>query len=242
MLSIIKYEWISRWKFFLAGVILFILLNIEIIRNAVNKNAPTVLAGILALILFAMGVALFLDHIGRMYRSLFKEEGYFLFTTPLDGYRILGGKMITVFLEVLGILLFWGGIAYIDYQILAPTLPEINFDFILNSNGIFTFVGMFFSVIIGYLVFLIMVYLAMTLAKSIFSVFKYGKVLSFICFIVLSKVISEFTSGFYKLINLEVHNTMNFNAGVGGFLLINTVIFIILFLTTGYLLDRKINL
>ncbi|MBB6217837.1 hypothetical protein HNQ80_003973 [Anaerosolibacter carboniphilus] len=242
MLNIIKYEWISRWKFFLSGVILFILLDIEIIRNATNNSAPTAFAGILVAILFALGIALFLDHIGRMYKSLFKEDGYFLFTTPLTGYSILGGKMVTVFLEILGILLFWGGIAYIDYLILSPSLPEINFDLVFSSNHIFTALKVVFSIILGYLVFLLMIYLSMTLARSIFAAFKYGKALSLICFIVLSKVITEFSTAFYDLTNQGVHNAINFSPSVGGFMLINTIIFIVLFITTGYLLDRKINL
>ena len=92
MLNVIKYAWMSKWKFFLSGVLLFILLDIEIIHNAMNKGEPTIFIGILLASLFAMGIALFLDHIGRMYKCLFKEDGIFLFTTPLTGYTILGEK------------------------------------------------------------------------------------------------------------------------------------------------------
>ena len=101
---------------------------------------------------------------------------------------------------------------------------------------------MLFSIILGYLVFVLMVYLAMTLARSIFSVFKYGKILSFIFFIVLSKVVTEFTLTFYDLINLDVSTAIGFNPNIAGFLLTNTIVFIMLFIATGYLLDRKINL
>jgi len=242
MLNIIKYEWMSRWKFFLSGVILFILLNIEIIRNAVKKGSPTIFAGILISMLFAMGIALFLDHIGRMYKHLFKEDGHFLFTTPLTGYTILGGKIVTVFLEILGILLFSAGVAFIDYLILSPTLPEMNFNLMLSSNHLSTGLGVLLSIILGYLAFVLMVYLSMTLARSIFAVFKYGKILSFIFFIVLSKVITEFSTRFYDLISLDVHNAISFNPNVGSMLLTNTIVLIMLFIATGYLLDRKINL
>lgn len=40
MLNIIKYEWLRRWKFFLAGLAVFTLANIDLVSRIIIKGEP----------------------------------------------------------------------------------------------------------------------------------------------------------------------------------------------------------
>lgn len=67
MLSIIKYEWLRRWKFFLAGITVFVIANILVINQVTDPtkdpNTPIILrifVLILSALLFAFTLALFL--------------------------------------------------------------------------------------------------------------------------------------------------------------------------------------
>ncbi|HSQ34190.1 MAG TPA: hypothetical protein VLM81_04840, partial [Peptostreptococcaceae bacterium] len=189
MLKLIKYDWMNRWKFFLGAIAVAILLNIDMMRKILtDNNNPTMYTGILFLILFAMAVILGVDHIRRMYVNLFTEEGQFLFSTPLSGYKILGGKLTSIIAECIGILLFVGLVGFIDYQMLANKFPQISLYEIMPTEYIPEAFKILLLILVGYITFLLTVYLSMALTKSIFSHVRYGKLLSFVFFIIISYI------------------------------------------------------
>ncbi|WP_026895351.1 hypothetical protein [Clostridiisalibacter paucivorans] len=250
MLKILKYDWISRWKLFLSGIIIGILLNIEIIRNVLNEGNSTktmgIYGGILIFLIIGFGIALAIDHVRRVSKSLFTEEGYFLLSTPLNGYQVLGGKIITIILECIGIVSFIGLTLFIDYKFIINKFPEV--ERISEIPPEFMKEGFKFLVLIlvGYITFMLMIYLSITLAKSIFSAIKYGKILSFVFFIIISKLISKLGSylGDFteQVIDSNIYENTQFVNVTSGYLLLNICIALVLFGLTGYLLDRKINI
>lgn len=250
MLNIIKYEWMNRWKFFLVGLVVGILLNIELMRNIINENsmnqAPALYVGILIALAFAFCIALGIDHIRRMYKSLFSEVGYFLFTTPLSGYGILGGKLLTIILECLGITFLGWLFVFIDYKILLDKFPEIKINAEIPPEVMISLFKFFMLVLFGYILFLLMIYISMTLVKSIFASVKYGKILSFIFFIIVSKIVGELMSYIGKftetVVELEMYGDAHFPTVTNEYFLLNICIVGALFMATGYLLDRKVNL
>ncbi|TCO74783.1 hypothetical protein [Marinisporobacter balticus] len=250
MLKIIKYEWMHRFKFFLAGFVVCILLNIELVRNIINKNQGhqgTILyVGILIALAFAFGIGLGIDHIRRMYKSLFTEEGYFLFTTPLSGYGILGGKLITIILECLGITFLGGILFFIDYKILLNRFPEIEITSEIPAEIVINLFKFFMLILFGYITLLLMIYLAMVLARSIFSAVRYGKLLSFIFFIMIAQVVGKITSYIGKatetVVYVEMYGDAHFPTVTNEYFLLQICIVGALFMITGYLIDRKINI
>lgn len=247
--KLIKYEWMNRWKFFLGGAIVCILLNINLMRKMmIQDTESSFFIGILFAVIFVLGIVLAVDHIRRIYNYLFTEQGYFLFTIPLNGYKILGSKMITIFLECLGIVLLTGIMMFIDYKILINRFPEMMVPTGFPQDTLFFLMKIGMLIFMGYIIFLLMIYLSMVLVKSILYAVKYGKILSFVFFIIISEIFRRITSWFMYTINNygDLHHYMlvnvNFNTIPNAYILLNLCTIGILFVLTGYLLDRKINL
>jgi ABC-2 type transport system permease protein len=242
MLKLIKYDWMSRWKLFLGAIAVAIILNIDIMRRilAEDSSEPSMFTFILFMAAFAMAVILGVDHIRRMYTNLFTEEGQFLFSTPLSGYEILGGKLSAIVAECIGILLLMGLIGFIDYQILVNKFPQISLYGVIPTEYIPEMFKGLLLILIGYISFLLTVYLSMALTKSIFSHIRYGKLLSFIFFIIISSITGYIAELFLKFpTDMFV---MELNKIPSIYILLNFIMAAILFTATGYLLDKKINL
>jgi len=241
MLNLIKYDWMRRWKFFAAGLIVFLSLNIDLLYRTISKSNPNAITAIFIFVLFVMSAALFFDHVGRMYRSLFKEEGQLLFCLPINGYRFLGGKMLAVIIECIAVMVLVGVAFYIDYKIITFFSPDIlagleihmNLPFVNYYQGI-KIIGL---ILLSYIGFLLTINLSMVLVKSIFSSNRYGILLSFIFFLVISKIFEMFGNAFTLITNYPLHTS---NAGEGSLIL--GIFIMIMFIATGYLLDRRINL
>lgn len=244
MLKLMKYEWMSRWKFFLGGIILLTLCNFYIVKSPETTD-PRVF-GITSIIIFVAGIVLMVDHLGRMYNSLFKETGYLLFTTPLSGYKILGGKIITVIIECLGLSLYGILMTFIDYKILSRKIPQWQIDANIPNEAIIMISKFFMACLLGYIIFLLMAYLSVVLAKSIFSVFKYGKLLSFVCFIIIAEIVGKLVnladSATAYSVQITTSNGCSIDSISNEYFMISICIIGLLFSITGYLLDRKINL
>lgn len=242
MFKIIKYDWMSRWKFFLGAIAVAIILNIDIMRRILTEDSsePSMFTFILFMSAFAMAVILGVDHIRRMYTNLFTEEGQFLFLTPLTGYEILVGKLSAIIAECLGILLLVGLFGFIDYQMLANKFPQISLYSAIPTEYIPEMFKGLLLILIGYIIFLLTVYLSMALTKSIFSNVRYGKLLSFIFFIIISNV-TAYISGLFLKFPTDMF-VMELNKIPSIYILLNLIMAAILFTATGYLLDKKINL
>ncbi|ATW26616.1 hypothetical protein [Candidatus Formimonas warabiya] len=231
MFNIMKYEWIKRWKFFLAGLVLFLLLDIDLVNRVLHQVSPTGLAAALGAVLMAMVMALFFGHILRMYSTLFSDEGLLFLTIPVNGYQFLGAKLLAVVIECLAVAGFVGIVGYIDYLVVAPLLGNIPFHFTIPSDCVSAGGKIIFLGLLSYVTLLLMVYLSMVLAKSIFAPVKHGKVLSFIIFLVMSKALTEL-GVFVDGQGLDQIGTWVFMVALVA----------LLFGLTGYLLDRKINI
>ncbi|MCT4605483.1 MAG: hypothetical protein N4A64_05130 [Marinisporobacter sp.] len=242
MLKLMKYEWMSRWRFFLGGMVLLTLFNFYMVKSP--QNADPRLVALISIIIFIAGIVLMVDHLGRMYNSLFKETGYLLFTTPLSGYKILGGKIITVIVECLGFSLYGVLILFIDYKIMSSKFPYWKIDERVDNEMIMVLFKVFIACLLGYIIFLLMAYLSVVLAKSIFSVFKYGKLVSFVCFIIIAEIIGRLVD-LTSRITMYTHSLQvdsSVDAISNEYFMISICIIGLLFMSTGYLLDRKINL
>jgi len=243
--NIIKYDWMRRWKFFLAGLVVFAVVNTDLTARLISKGRPTLISGVLIAVLFTMAGALVVDHLGRMYKPLFSGEGTFLFSTPLSGYSILGGKILAVALEYIGVALFVTAVFTIDYFVLARHLIEMQLPDGISFN-LFLTRGLQVNLLLlmGYLLFVLTFYLSVALSKSLLSSFKYGGLLSFIIFMCITQLFPHVAAAFLDVNPIHISVGPQSPAFTG--LWLSAVGFAaaaiaVLFLATGYLLDRKVN-
>lgn len=243
MLNIIKYDWLRRWKFFAGGLLAFLLFDIDSIYRIISKSNSGIISAVFFTVLFAMTLALFFDHIGRMYKCLFKSEGLLLFSLPINGYRFLGSKMLAVILECCAVALFVSCVLYIDYQILdyfaVSFIPDITIAVHNLPINFFQGLRILWVILLFYIGFLLMVNLSMVLVKSLFASTKHGILLSFIFFFIVTKVFSMLSNAFFKTTNFSLQQP---SIGTGEVELFIGAAIIITFIITGYLLDRRINL
>lgn len=241
MLNFIKYNWLRRWKFFLSGTIVFLLVNLDLFSRLTNKLSPNIISVVLIVLLFGLGAAFVLDHMGRLYRTLFSEEGVSELTLPLSGYQLLGAKLIAVILECVAVMIIVGFVAYIDLKYVETIVPKVQLTLAsLTGEHFLELLQIVGLMLAGYITFILMVYLSLALAKSLFASFKYGKLIAFLCFLVIGKLI-EYTGNLMQIhSSYGVYGT-NIVVAAADWLII-IVLIGILFTATAYLLDRKINL
>lgn len=246
MFNLIKFEWIRRWKFFLSGIIVFLAVNIDMIISFTKQQqnlAPLTVA--LTVILFAFWMALVFDHMSRIYRTLFTDEGLLELTLPLNGYQFLGAKTVAVAVELGVVMLFVALVAYLDLMYINRVIPDWQLTPI-TGELVLKFLQLMALGLGVYITFMLMVYLSLVLAKSLFGSFKYGKIIAFGSFLLIVKITDLLMSFWHVNSNYDIHGS-GFNVAFGfniasqeWFLLI--LIISILFGSTGYLLDKKINL
>lgn len=240
MFNLIKYEWLKRWKLFLAGIVVYIAANVNLVSQILRDENPRTLTVILIALCFALSIVLFIDHVGRLYRMLFKDEGYLEFSLPIRGYQLLGGKLLAVIIECIALIALIGITIYLDmlYLIKSELFPV---EFSFNFEEWLTVAQIILMLLAIYITFLLIVYLSMTLSRTLFASFKYGKLIAFGCFLAITKVLDiinqQLTSSFD-----ELPNQMSDVLFSGVDWLTSGIAIIVLFLSTSYLLDRRINL
>lgn len=241
MLNFIKYEWLRRWKLFLAGIIVFLVADMDLVNRLITKESPNVFSVMLTAILFTLFAALVFDQLGRLYRSLFTHEGFMVLTLPLSGYQLLGAQVLAVVLECIAVMVYVGLVGYLDLMYVARTVP--GWQLTPLPGGFFLQILKGGSLALGgYIIFILMIYLSLALAKSIFASFKYGKLIAFGCFLLIAKGIGYLG----KL--LRISGNYNCNIQWPNLTMATTdwlviiVLIGILFTGTGYLLDKKIDL
>lgn len=246
IVNLIKYDWMRRWKFFLAGLVVFTLVNIDLTARLITKGNPSLISGLLVVVLFTMVGGLVFDHLGRMYKPLFSDEGTFVFSLPISGYNLLGGKIFAVALEYLGVAVFVAIVISADYLVLKQYVTGMQLPDGLSLRLVLTRgVQIHVLLLLGYLSFILTAYLSMALSKSLLSSVKYGGLVSFIIFIAITQFFPHLAAAFAEISRVHITVSPNEAAFTGYWL--TAVAFALagiaaLFAGTGYLLDRKVNI
>ncbi len=223
------------------------------------------------LILFGTALATFLYIVGSFRKELYEDRGYLTFTLPLTGNQIVGSKLIVASLWFIVLGAAIGLYNIIMILIFVPIEIDVNilemlsrlFDFASIRNILF----LVLSFILNIVNMLVIIYFSMAISRVTFRNKRVGS-LWFIIFLVLSGVIalgavkiaqlfpyyldlntfkigsvdklSQFYLEFDNSIVLSI-DTSTFITNIAG-LLYMIVTTVLLFLGTGYLIDRKIDL
>ena len=257
MFKLVKFEFLrKRMTFAIAGGLavlaqLYALYQYFKLDTGVRQYLGGDIFGVfMGLTLFGLAIVYFIDIILLFKDDLFKQEGYMLFMTPVNGYGILGSKLVFALLEGLVIAMFYVLLFVLNFNIMhvgnfSLSLADIDTVFITTSLKALT-LG-----VLGLVEFALTVYLSFALFKSLFNNTRMKGLITFAIFIGVNIVKSNIVSMVGNLIgaNFETVHISSVNMAVESVniainygLVALLVSAIILFIGTGYLLENKINL
>ncbi|MCH3963246.1 MAG: hypothetical protein LKE46_03150 [Clostridium sp.] len=259
MFNLVKYDVKSYYKDFIIMICAMVLLNLAL-SIKINNWGPDAILGLSMAISFVAGIVAIIWNVRVFSRDMYEDTGYLLFTTPKSGYTILGSKVITSIVQVLAVavvslisILIWINILKVTSGFVFDVRRI--FDLVIkNLSASFIILSILGSFVI-YMIFLLTVYLAITLSKVAIKNKKFGKVGSFVIFIILAVVEGKLQDILMKLfpqtLKLSVVSskakdlfiTSNDFIDVNVSLVISSiVIMVVTFWITAYLLENKLDL
>lgn len=224
------------------------------------------------MLLFGAALIAFLYIVGSFRKELYEDSGYLTFTLPLTGNQILGSKLIAALIWFIGLGIAVALINFLLMMIFSPFhiyhLSQLFF-MISKVLSIKACIYMIFSMACSVVSVLLLIYFSMALGKVTFRHKKIGG-LWFVLFIILSSIfgyidteISQWIpyyldlSTFHVVTPASYDDLLQMHYHIGG-LYLNAVskyvatniassvyhlaLMIALFLGTGYLIEKKIDL
>lgn len=257
MLKLIKFEFLrKRMTFLLAGALivlgqiyaLYKFFSIdEVIRDNFSEEIFGIFIGILAV---GLSLLYLIDLIFLFRNDLFKQEGYMLFMTPNSGYKLLGGKLIFALIEGVAIAGLYLGILFMNLRLM--DIATFNLSILdLSTSEIFIIAKILLLMVFMIIEFALTIYLSFALFKSLFSNNRFKGLITFGIFIVINILKGKVADLASTLMN-KTFDTIHLSADYLNFMGVDTTLNIaigatlissvIMYMGTGYLLEKRINL
>lgn len=265
MLNLIKYEIKGSTKFIAVVVITLTLLSLFAFLTAdVDTVGRTTFLMILGV--FGGNVAILYYFVTSFSKEVYEDRGYLTLTLPVSGNSIVLSKLIvTTFWYVVYSIIELGFIylilnkysGLIDQPILTTLFRDINKFLLTPEFLVVAILGVLDSII-----FVMSVYFSIAISKAALGVKKIGKLVAFIVFIAITAAINyisyllirylpfDITLNSQALqenltmnnINMQVENAANaFSVNIPNTIFTIILFFVFLF-STGYILEKKIDL
>lgn len=257
MLNLIKYEFIRKWRtlmMFLAFVLgMNTIVLYRLMRGTQSDIEQMGLLGMFFGVLLFVFFILYIIDVTKMYsRDINNKSGYMIFLTPNSGYKILGAKVLTGIVEgflFLAVFLILATISFFGFyeQAIAELLSSEMFvagmaELNLSTGEFLSFLTALLMTIFASVVTLILtIYAAISIRKSILAEHKYGVLLSFLVFLLLTWINGKFMGlVFGKLTGIEMFvNEINF---INLHTLTQLFLGAALFILSAYLLEKRMDL
>lgn len=264
MLKFMKYEIKGSFKYMAVVLITMTLLSTFVFLTADIDNVPrTILLSSLGL--FGGSIAILIHFVGSFSKEVYDDRGYLTLTLPISGTSIVLSKLFVTLLwyglysVVQFIFAYLILNKYVDIleQPVIVTILNVGKDFMKSPEMMI----MLLLIVLEMIVFIMTVYFSIAISKAALGTKKVGKLVAFILFIVINTGFSflnvfiervlpfgiDFTpEGFTERSMMMNDVTMSASANSLTInipsLIFNIVIFILFLFTTGYLLERKIDL
>lgn len=250
--KLIKYEF--RKQLFSKLVIGAMLLGAEVVFLAgllFNKDSWGALGlGGIGVLGFGAMFYLSFEILTTYSKDLKTKQSYMLFLVPRNMFQVVGAKMITAVLQILGGGVLFTGLFIGDIYILSCAKGKVDefIGIIKDFIEIFTgaevrleeLVYLAVMVLVAWLEFTLMAMLAITLSTTLFANKKYKGVVSFLIYLGLEWILGKvaglvvktgFLEGEYLLVNTEAW----------AFIGVYMVAIIAAFFGTSLLLDKKVS-
>lgn len=272
MFKYMKYEIKGTYRFILGVLALALIIFTGIYAYRVDRGSTlgSLFMVLSIMILFGTVLVVFLYIVGSFRKELYEDSGYLTFTLPLTGNQIVGSKLIVALLWffILGMVIAIYNIMMV--MIFSPF--EMNIAKLFSMVQGVSITEIIFAVltpVFSGVSILILIYFSMSISKVTFRNKKIGG-LWFILFLVLiillgfgdaeiSKLLPYYLdlNTFHLKTTVALNNQyqlgynndsfyMSFHSGVLAVNIASSVYDVVttvaLFLGTGYLIERKINL
>ncbi|MFZ5352207.1 MAG: hypothetical protein ACOZCL_05720 [Bacillota bacterium] len=244
MLKLLKYELIGRYKFDAVALITLITANTAVKLGLLDLfGLHPVLSVelskfIMVISCLAVMVLYFIRGIAFLNSDLYSETGYLTFTLPISARSILGAKLLAAVIEFLPFsivaLYFLAGMSRVGYG--KNGLIAL-FD-LLRTNTYETIL-VIANCILSYVITMLLIYLSITITKSLLSNSKHSKIAAFGIFIAINATFTYIQFGLLKIIGFDGLNVSQV-LWIG--LIVNLISGGLSFAATQYLLDKRINL
>lgn len=258
MFKLVKYDLKSYYKDFIIMISAIVLLNLAL-GIKINRWENDQIFMLSMFISFAAAIIVVICNINLFSRDMYSESGYLLFTIPKSGYYILVNKLITAIVQCFAVFIVSSVIMILWSEILKVTSGFV-FDIrnmlnvaVKNLSLKFIIFGIL-SILVIYLMFLLTVYLSITLSKVAIGNKKFGKLGSFVIFIILIVAqikIEDFVAQVFPQTitinmissksNLVIGNTAMFDVNIS-LIILSLVILAVMFYVVGYLLQNKLDI
>lgn len=254
--KLLKYEIKKDYKFYLGMYIIILLINVAAWIFG-GRRGDAVIAAV-SLTSIAAYITTFISVLRSYWDDLHEGTGYLLFTLPRSGNEILGSKLIVgvmwLIITTVATIVLSSICAIIRNGI--PTMPKLNIGWdvigkLIGYGGISIILMLFMT---AYLI--LMIYFSITISKVTLHNKKGGGVFGFMIFILLSILLAFVTSMLIRVfpqcinfgIDSGIHSgdffSINFD-GVGMNIaasLFTIISFVGLFMSTGWLMENKIDM
>jgi len=258
MVNLIKYEFIRKSRLLGISFAITLIINASVLIKLLTgtpsfEQQMIALAVFFSFTLMAFFILFIVDVVIMCSMDLNQKSGYMLFLTPNSGFKILGSKVITGILEGLLFLAFFFLLVLVNFkgfygEPLSQFLSSDFFQIILGNihiekNQIFPlFTANLLTLFFAIVTLIMTILAAICIRKSILAQIKFGGLLSFILFLVLVRLngaISQLVvSGSPGMV---INGTVNYT-GIIGEMMVQIVYGALLFLLSGYLLEKKMDL
>jgi ABC-2 type transport system permease protein len=262
MLNLIKYEIIGRYKSILSLIIVCILANCALLLRPFGWE-DQVLLGFSIFIAVVISAVLFIWCIGIFSQDIYTDKGYLTFTLPKNGYFIIGSKLIVtcIFNIVIGIV---SGLSIYYYVTRVVDIGKALDTAGIRINMVSCILTLLLLIIISTASSFIEIYFAITITRLAIFKSKLGKFMAFISYVVLSIVYGVVNWWLIKLFPQQFNINLNLVTSVSGKLsdlqtngsniitdgipmntatfVFSIVLFVVLFVSTSYLVEKKIDL
>lgn len=257
MLKLVKFEFLrKRMTFLLAGALivlgqiyaLYKFFSIdEVLRNNFSEEIFGIFLGVLAV---GLSLLYLIDLIFLFRNDLFKQEGYMLFMTPNSGYKLLGGKLIFALIEGVAIAGLYLGIMFMNLKLMG--IANFNLSILdLSTSEILIIAKILLLMVFMIIEFALTIYLSFALFKSLFNNNRFKGLITFGIFIVINILkgkVADFASNVlnrtFETIHLSAENftLLGMETTLNIAIIATLISSVLMYLGTGYLLEKRINL
>ncbi|QGU93805.1 hypothetical protein GOM49_00480 [Clostridium bovifaecis] len=261
--KLLKYEIKGNYKLFLGMFAITALLNILLLTRIHVWNTGIIVA-LFSMVSVALFVVALVFVVNSFKNEMYEDRGYLTFTLPVSGNKILASKIIAAVIWFIGA----GILTLIFARILVGYAdPEVitQINMYVNTKAVFLLSTLFS--LINLIMILLMIYFSITVTRVALRKKKMSGFLGFLAFILLNIIIfyidykivqlfpqaislklgfldgTQTSVGLLKVDNQSMISINNASLDINiASVIYNIIVYIGLFLSTGYLIDNKIDI
>ena len=250
MFKLMKYEFRKTWitKLILLGVTAVAEAAFLIALYTEHHDTMTLMAGLLTLLAVGGVMVIGLESVLTLHRDMNTKQSYMLFMTPNSSYKILGAKVLECGLSILLTGAFFFALGTLDITLLFEkegklsllwdTIQEMLTHFSVGERELSfdtaTMAALTFELLTGWISTVCEAYLAVTVSAALLGGKRFGGLLSFVLFLVLS----WFTGWAAKTVTASIPSV---TTALLIYSLIDLALAAIMYFVTAQIMERKLS-